>query len=369
MIRVAGLRAFGTLDRYVLRLFLASYATAFFLVVGLLLILDLASNLDGYLAPDEGERAASGLEILHFYALQVPFLFLGVSPFVTLIAGLFTGARLSRSREIVAVLDAGVSARRTFGMVLLAGTCAAVGMFALREWVGERLSFERNLAQDRVAEHRERPVWQTFWVPDVEGRSWRIGSYRPGYDDVPPTIEHLVGRYRGAEGVVEVRAERATWSKGEWRLAGGLRRSSSGHEQREEAIERSGEFSVTPSDLLLAIQERDNALDLSYRQATYLLTREPDSTSLETVRQYHLTFPIAGLVLLLVGLPFVALPKRGGGLERIGVGFLLCMGYFVVDFIFRTLGMQGQIDALYAAWVPLIVFGSLGLVLFGGMRT
>ena len=40
------------LDRYVLQLYALSYAAAFFLVVGLFLILDMATHLDDYLAPD-----------------------------------------------------------------------------------------------------------------------------------------------------------------------------------------------------------------------------------------------------------------------------------------------------------------------------
>ena len=142
----------------------------------------------------------------------------------TLIAGLFTGARLSRTREIVAMLDAGVSARRAFGMVLFVGVLAALGMFFLREWVGERLSFERALAHDRVAEHREAPVFETFWVPDAQGRWWRVGSYRPPVEGSAPRIDDLVGRYQGADGLIEVRADRATWVDGDWRLEGGLRR-------------------------------------------------------------------------------------------------------------------------------------------------
>lgn len=368
-VRVAGLKLFGRLDRYVLRLFLASYATAFFLVVGLMLVLDLASNLDNYLDVAEGERAATGMEIARFYALQIPFLFLGVSPFVTLIGGLFAGSRMSRTREIIAVVSSGVSVRRAYAMILAVGVLCSVGMFALREWVGEELAFERNLAHDRVSEHRESPVWEQFWVADESERRWRVGLFIPAQEDVPARLEGLVGRFRGAEGLLEVRADFGTWTGASWNFEGGRRISSGGHEQRVSELEGSAEFTVTPEDIALTLQERENALDLSFAQASRLLERTPGSRTLATVRQYHLTFPIAGVALLLVGLSFVALPRRGGGLERVGMGFLLCMGYFACDFVCRSLGMQGNIGPLYAAWVPLIVFGSLGVVLFGGVRT
>ena len=50
----------GRLDRYVLMLFGASYSVAFFLVVGLFLIINLAGNLDEYFEPGEDGTTPSG---------------------------------------------------------------------------------------------------------------------------------------------------------------------------------------------------------------------------------------------------------------------------------------------------------------------
>ena len=73
------LRLFGRLDRYVGGLFVNSYATALFLVVGLFLILDMASNLDDYLEPWPDGTRASNLLIVWYYLLDLPFLFLQVA--------------------------------------------------------------------------------------------------------------------------------------------------------------------------------------------------------------------------------------------------------------------------------------------------
>ena len=70
----------GRLDRYVTRLFALSYAAAFFLVVGLYLIIDMATKLDDYVSPDAAGHSASTLQVLGFYGLQLPFLYLLMSP-------------------------------------------------------------------------------------------------------------------------------------------------------------------------------------------------------------------------------------------------------------------------------------------------
>ena len=63
------------------------------------------------------------------------------------------------------------------------------------------------------------------------------------------------------------------------------------------------------------------------------------------------------------------LTQRGRAGERIARGFFLCVAYFGIDFIARTLGLQGQVGPLYAAWFPVVFFGSLGAVLTAGMRS
>jgi lipopolysaccharide export LptBFGC system permease protein LptF len=75
------------------------------------------------------------------------------------------------------------------------------------------------------------------------------------------------------------------------------------------------------------------------------------------------------LVLVLVGLPLLLRHDRGGGAKTLASAFGLCVAYFAVDFACRNLGLQGALDAPIAAWLPVLFFGSLGIVLYDGMRT
>jgi len=110
-------------------------------------------------------------------------------------------------------------------------------------------------------------------------------------------------------------------------------------------------------------------MDLSFSECLRLLDRDPDNSGFQTLLQYHLTFPLAGLVLLSVGLPFVASQRRGRGMERVAAGLVLCVAYFGADFVCRTLGLQGHLGPIHAGWLPILFFGSLGTVMLGGMRS
>ena len=103
--RIGGMTLFGRLDRYVVGLFLAAYATAFLLIVGLTTIVFLATNLDHFEPWPDGSSAPT-MAVVRFYIFNVPFLFLQVAPFVTVVAGLFTVSRMLRNNETVAMLSA-----------------------------------------------------------------------------------------------------------------------------------------------------------------------------------------------------------------------------------------------------------------------
>jgi len=358
------------LDRYVARLFAQSYLAAFCLVVGLFLIIDMATNLDDYLGPDKAGNTPGSLEVGEFYLLQLPFLYLQMSPYVTLVAGMFTAARLARSNEIVAALNAGISVRRMLAPVYVGALLLAVGMFVLRERTTEDLGRRRDLLGDQLKARREAPIVTNLVVRDRKGRPIVLSQYRVSAPGLPPEALGLTSAWREEGLSVAVGADRATpLADGRWQLEGGLRVEVDQRGRHPRSIPVLEEPRFTPQDAELAWKAREHALDLSYGELQDLLLREPSNARFRTLQQYNLTFPLAGLVLLLVGLPFVVGDERGKAGERVARGFFLCVAYFGVDFVARTLGLQGELGPVLAGWFPLLLFGSLGIVLTGHMRS
>ena len=368
----------GTLDRYVGRLFASAYVVALLLVVGLYLVVDLASNLDDYLRPTAS--GASPLpRVLRYYALHVPFLYLSVAPFVTLMAGLFTVARLQRSREVVAALSGGVSARRLLLPLFVGAGLIAVGMAGTREVVARSIGFERDALRYQLEEQSDAVVLEPVRLKDVEGEMIQLSTVVPG-DELRPgaggaTRFESLDAIRLIDGVwYHFVAERGTWvgdaDTGYWDVEGGwLDEVGQRGTSRQPLESLSGQLDFTPRDVVSAWKSRENALELSLAEARDLSRRDPDNVQYRTLMNYLVTFPLANLVLLLVGLPFLMQFERGRGTEGLVAGFLLCVFYFAADFVSLNLGMQGQIDPLLASWLPPLFFGSLGLVLFASIRT
>ena len=127
--------------------------------------------------------------------------------------------------------------------------------------------------------------------------------------------------------------------------------------------------SFTPEEVLLLDKGRQRAMELSFGELQRLSRQDPGNVAYQTLLQYHLTFPLANLVLLLVALPRMVGRERGRALEGLVEGCLLCIFYFCLDFVTRALGMEGSLSPLFASWLPVLSFGSLGAVLLEAMHT
>jgi len=360
------------LDRYVARLFALSYGAAFFLVVGLFVIIDMATNLDDYLASDKSGYSPPTIEVGRYYLLQLPFLYLQMSPYVTLIAGMFTATKLARSNEIVAALNAGISVRRLLFPVYLGAGLLALGMFVLREEATSAVGRERDLLQDHLKERRDKPRPENLVVWDRRQRQVTLREYVVAADPMASEAIELSTRWRERDSdefvAIDARSAKPL-SGGRWALEGGERLEDNGKRRQTLPLPILDDPRFTPEEAELAWKAREHPMDLSHGELTDLLAREPTNLQYQTLIQYNLTFPLAGLVLLLVGLPFVVGDERGKAGERIARGLLLCVAYFGVDIVARTLGLQGTVGPVFSGWLPLVVFGSLGVVLTASMRS
>ena len=378
-----GLRIGGRLDRYVGGLFVSSYATAFFLVVGLFLILDMASNLDGYVEPWPGGYRAPGFLIARYYLLDVPFLFLQIAPFVTLVAGLFTVSKLLRVNETVASLAAGVSSWRLLAPVFVLGALCGLGMFGLSEAAAKGLANRRDALHYVLESKRFDLVYSNLRVRDLSGSVAIIDEFRPAIPlppeagDVPvppaPEIKGLQAVMRSrAQQFSDTQAARATYEpRGDrmgWKLEGGVREEVAGS-QITTPVEWLDGFEFSPGLAITYWRAHEDPLDLSFSEVRELARRDPDNVVFQTLMQYHLTFPLANLVLLLVGVPILLRHDRRRSALGLAGGVLLCVFYFATDFVLRNMGIQGTLDPLLAAWLPVLLFGSLGLVLYDSMQS
>ena len=121
---------------------------------------------------------------------------------------------------------------------------------------------------------------------------------------------------------------------------------------------------LTPQDVAMELDVRARTR-LSASQVRQASQRRPNSLDLQVLFHSHLAYAFSPLILLLLGLPFVMNTRRRGAFMGIGVCLLLSLAFFCCTLIFQRMGAQGVfVTPLLAAWLPVLGFGALGLVLF-----
>lgn len=355
------------LDRYVGRIVLGAFAACMLFFLGLTILIDLLNNLPRYIDKAAGENLG-GMSLPVFlgrYYLQlVPVLFTMLTPFVTVIACMFSVARLQNANEVVAMLFTGRSIHRVLAPMLLCGAIAGLAMTACWQWVmphvgAELAASESTLGgtavQKNLVYEVRGDVDQLLWVAEFD-----------------PVAKSMTGVCMLTESTLAMEttltmAKSAVWDRAQkdWRLTDGTRSSQTG-DVPQTWLQRGD---VTPEILLQRSRDTIDPDTLSYTDLFELIESRPNRLDVRLALHRHFTYPLANLLLLLLALPLAVHYERGSRVERLLIAIALCGAFVVLDITCQSLGKRGLLHPVVAAWSPSIVFGALGVVLFGGTRT
>src|SRR3954469_6871459 len=114
------------LDRYVLRHFLQAYFYCIAGFISIWFIFDVSDNISTFL-----DQRISRTLIFKYYLTQLPQILVILLPVALLLALLFSLGRMSRSNEIVSIINAGVSLPRLLTPLLVLSLLTTAASTAL----------------------------------------------------------------------------------------------------------------------------------------------------------------------------------------------------------------------------------------------
>jgi lipopolysaccharide export system permease protein len=368
------------LDRYILKTYLASLLVVMLALMGIAVLLDMAVSVNKFLdlKAETGEMGFWAMlgHMADYYFYKAFYYFQLWAALAMLVAAAAAMVRLNRTRELTGIKAAGVSLYRVLWPVI------AVGLLLNAFYVVNQELIIPSMAVELARDPDDLNVTETFDVEFVRDEQNNI-LYAPIYDPKTETMraEKKVfedGRisfparvriflrdsdYR-ALGTIE--AESATWDAdlGAWRLKGGVRlppiRRTSPVERARERTE--GEpFPLYYTNVGPAEIRRHRTSDF-YRYMSYselkTLARDPmrgNRLQLEVAMHQHVTQPILNVLILLLGLPFVAGREDRNYFVSVGLAVGLVIGVFVVMFASTAFGNAGHVPPLWAAWIPVFL--------------
>ena len=359
-----------TVDRYLIKELLPPFALGLLLFTFFLLI-DKIFDLTELLVNKGVPARMVGMLLVYilpaFLVLTIPMAFL--------LAILVCFARLSGDMEIVALKAAGVSPARLLRPLLGCGLLASVVTFFLFveavPW--GNLSFKQlvfQILQTRASTGiRERVFNDAFghFVIYVEEISPSQVGLRGLFisDDRDPALSRIITAKEG-----RLLSNEAT--KGiTLRLLDGIV-----HEMDAKTLATYRQVAFAIYDLTLAIEnplvaaaqapKGDREMTLSELQETAAIVVRAQGNPNPFLVEWHKKFaiPVACLVFALVGLPLGIRAHKGGKPAALVVALAILLLYYIGLTLGEDLGDRGYVWPWLAMWVPNLVVGGIGLLLF-----
>lgn len=348
---------------------------------GLLVLTDQFQHFDDLLRAPELLRKAGANELadsvvplsVRYYAAWTVLRCVQFAPFVTFLAATFTAARLHRSNETVAMLASGISLHRAFAPIFVGGLTLGLAQLVFRETVLPKVATEVVALKSVLFDASPTFHMKPLWVRDRKGNEIGFGVYRPDAAEGDDFEAHA--RLGDVDRIVKAMSARwvATSASGGgyWKLTGGEMKDVSRQvTEPATSVERlSPEFELTPHDCDVAIRFVSDKFYLSLRELDEQARRNPADGRLQILVHSTIAIAFANLILPLLGLPFLLRMDRRSTIEGIATSLALCVVYFGATMFCMELGVEEVLVPVVAGWLPVVVFGSLGIALFESMHT
>ena len=154
-----------------------------------------------------------------------------------------------------------------------------------------------------------------------------------------------------------------------WELMSGTLREFDGEEQRLTGFDRLtlGRLSISPTDIEKKQRKPDEMNYPDLREFIENQQRAGQDVSRWLVDLHaKIAFPFASVIVVLFGVPFASIKRRGGLAIDFGVCVAITFIYLAFMKTSQVFGYNGDLNPLLTAWLANIIF--LGLALINLLR-
>jgi lipopolysaccharide export system permease protein len=354
------------LDRYVFSEFWRIFLTTALGFPILVSVIDLTDNLDKYLARDltPGRIAIS-------YVYWLPDSIFMVLPAAVLFATVFSIGTLTRHSEITAAKASGISFYRFIAPIFFGALIATIAGFVL----GEIAPMTNKLREEALGSRKSSYANEryNFAYASEGGRTYKITTLSQGTQSMTGVQIDRKGRWPDYPSYVLSAGGGVYRPDNGWTLSRGaihIMTSDRGNLTfsfdslyDKHLIERPIDLAVSPSaPTEMRFRELGRFIAAMERSGA-------DVNQLRVERMLKITIPMTCLVILLFGAPLATSTQRGGAAYGIGISLATTIIFLIMIQMTKAIGSKGVIPPELAAWIPSLLFGTAGAILFTRVRT
>ncbi|NNF56994.1 MAG: YjgP/YjgQ family permease [Rhodothermaceae bacterium] len=361
-----------TFDWHILRRFAAATGLLLTLLIVFFVVLDYVEYIDDFL--DRG--ATLGQVFGTYYLHYIPEIVKLTSPLAVFLAAIYTTARLSQSMQLTALTMAGVSLYRVLVPFAVAGALVTILMLGFNGFVVPSANAVVLDFQNRY--YREAPrnaETSDLYRQTAPGSVLAVGFFDPGLnrafrvsllDFAADTTDGLAHPERLVQ---RVDAATMTWDDTleAWTLDEAIRYrfAPDGLPERDTLAAFDTTLAIRPRDLARTERDAERLTILEARDYVISLRRAGASRLGRPLVEYYgkFTYPLANLILVLVGVPLAARRRRGGQAIQLALGLFVAFVYLALQKVIEPFGYAESVPPFVASWLPHVVFAVVAAVL------
>ena len=353
------------LDRYIIRQFLITALFALVAVLVIFIVIDAMEKLDDFI-----DKQAGWTIVAQYYFFFIPEIIKLISPVAILLASLFVTARMSTQNEIAAMKSGGISLYRLMLPYVVVALLISIGSVYFNGWIVPKANRQKfTIERDYLRKDVINASGSNIFIQDSPTRIVSLGYFddsrnfasRVSIQDFDPLDQTImVGRVDAASMAWDSTARL-------WILHNGVRRTFDGPLETYMTFENqsAGLLHFSPEDLRKKAEKPDEMDYYTLKEFIKNQERAGQDVSRWQVDHYSkISFPFASVIVVLFGVPFASVRRRGGVGVQLGISLLVSFIYLIFMKVSQVFGYNGDIQPLLTAWLANIVFllGAIWLV-------
>ncbi|MFW6129137.1 MAG: LptF/LptG family permease [Candidatus Aminicenantaceae bacterium] len=357
------------LDRYIIRKYVMIFSLVFFSLVSISVIVYFFERIGNIY-----EHNKSIFMLFNYIRYQIPEFVYFILPVTALTATLLAFGLLSKFNEITAMKASGISVYR----IILPLVLIAVGVSLLSFYIQEDiLPYSNKKVEEIWNEINDFPGGSYSYL----GRQWVLSHktdriYHYNYFDQDNSVFNQLSIYDidFSEWTLfkRIYADKGYLKGTKLTLNDSWQRVF--HNKRPVQFDKKEKVKLTGVERKsYFVRELKSPIQMKYGELKEYIEKIQEK-GYETARysvdlKYKITFPLASLVMTLLGIPFAFSMGKRGALVGIGLSLIIALVYWGAIGIFRSLGYIQYLTSFLAAWGPNLIFGLVGVYLIFRLRT
>ncbi len=350
------------IDQYIIRKYLGTFSFMLFLLIGIAIVIDITEKIDEFI-----ESGLSTREIItQYYIHFVPWIGMMLAPIFVFISVIYFTSKLTENSEIIAMLAGRVSFYRLlapylFTSVLLAGLFYMANHYWLPDSNKKFFAFTDQYTSNSVERSKDNVHFQFKKDTLVYTQSWD--------DETKTGYKFTLEVFNGRKMLYKLSADKVIWNwKGEkWTVENYTERKviSDFEDEIREGSSSDFDWSFKPTDFLVQLNVKES-MTTPELERFIVEQYEKGAENLQFYRteKYRRTaVPASTIILTVIAFAMTSKKRRNGMGIYIASGLALSGIYVITQQFSTVFSTKGNLEPVWGAWIPNIIFSFVAVYL------